>query len=286
MREDWYTATVDKPFALVVGALESFFPYVNTEEARPLLRYQFACDGKFGDDRMFRVDGQEIGHTMITASSDTTPMVVKAVRELWPRHRVARVDVCEDYVGDGAFESMDDLLVAVAVEKGLRLDQAGDWLRKNGRTRYVGSRKSTTMVRLYEKGWEQYHHHKARGTAPPDDFDITRTRFETQLRPPSADKEAVATYTPSQVVAYSEWTRHANALMTGFQFAVPARAVKSRSPHERKMANLAKQYALTLTKQLELCDGSYELLGQSLMDVVREVADASDACKRIMKAKI
>jgi len=142
------------------------------------------------------------------------------------------------------------------------------------------------MVRLYEKGWEQFHRCKATGTCLPDDFDITRTRFETQLRPPSADKQVVGTFTPAQVFAYSEWVRYTHSLMTGFILATPSIAQRSRSPHARKIANLARQYGLTLKKQMEIDGGSYELLGRTLMNAVAEIDQAAEACKRVLKGKV
>jgi hypothetical protein len=181
------------------------------------------------------------------------------------------VDVCEDYSGQGVFEQLDGLFVDIAVQHGLRLDQAGDWLRENGRTRYIGSRSSTTMTRVYEKGWQQYADAKANGTKLPEDFDITRTRVETQLRPPSKDKHAAAKYSCADVVAYSTWTRDASERLTGYELAVPLKATKGRSAHDKKMHHLAKQYGLTLRAELARQDGSFELLGKALIDAVNEI---------------
>lgn len=285
MRFDWYSATVPVPLCGVLMALRRFFPYGNEEQVRALSRYDDAIESKFGEDRLFRLDGQTDNKTtLITASSDMCPSVVAAIREVWPDHNVSRIDACQDFVGSTVFEDMDALLVDVALDRGLKLDQMGDWHRKNGRTRYVGARSSVSRGRLYEKGWQQFDLAAAGRADLPDDFDITRTRLETQLRPPSRDKLAASKYSPEDVVAYSEWTKWAHSLMLGFEFAVPLKADRKRSPHDMKMLHLAKQYGRTISKQLELCDGSFELLGKSLFDFVQEIEERSLRCANIARA--
>jgi hypothetical protein len=287
MRFDWYSATVPAPLQTVLGALRTFFPYGCEEPVRALPRYDDAVESAFGEERLFRLDGQtEKKCTLITASSDTCPMVVAAIRQVWNDHNVSRIDACQDFTGDTVFEDMDALLVNVALTQGIRLDQAGDWFRKDGRTRYIGARSSISMIRLYEKGWEQYAKAKAGQHGLPDDFDITRTRLETQLRPPSRDKLSASKYTPDDVAAYADWTKWAHTLMLGFELAAPLKAERKRSPHDRKMLHLAKQYGLTLKAELARCGGSLEDLGRSLIDRVDQVEELARRCVAIPKDKL
>lgn len=286
MRFDWYSATVPVPLSGVLGALRGFFPYGCEEQVRALSRYDDAIESKFGEDRLFRLDGQTDNKcTLITASSDMCPPVVAAIRAVWPDHNVSRIDACQDFVGATVFEDMDALLVDVALDRGLKLDQMGDWHRKTGRTRYVGARSSVSRGRLYEKGWQQFDLAASGRADLPEDFDITRTRLETQLRPPSRDKLAASKYSPDDVVAYADWTKWAHTLMLGFEFAAPLKADRKRSPHDMKKLHMVKQYGRTLIKELELCGGSLHDFGQSLLDTVREIEERSQRCANVARAQ-
>lgn len=271
MRIDWYSATVAAPFENLSRSLSSQFPWAQPGTVRPFGRYDHAMEWSCGDDRICRLDyNEENVASLVTASSDNAPRVAGYLREHWP-HSVSRIDVCEDYSGDKVFEQLDGLFVSIAMQHGLKLDQAGDWLRENGRTRYIGSRSSTTMTRVYEKGWQQYADAKANGTKLPDDFDISRTRVETQLRPPSKDKQAAAKYSCADVVAYSTWTRDASERLSGYELAKPLKATKSRSPHDKKLHYLMKQYGPTLLVELARQQGSFEQLGKVLIDGVHDI---------------
>lgn len=286
-RFDWYSATVPAPLPVVSRSLATFFPYVFEERVRAISRYDDAVEGVFGDERFYRLDAQSGAQTtLITSSSDNCPSVVAAVRQMWPDHNVSRVDVCQDFTGETVFDDVDALLVSVAVDRGIRLDQCGDWLRRDGRTRYIGSRSSTCMVRWYEKGWEQFAKAASGHESLPDDFDLTRSRLETQLRPPSRDKLAASKYTPDDVTAYADWTKWAYSLLLGFELAAPLKADRKRSPHDRKMLHLAKQYGLTLRAELSRCGGSFEDFGRSIMDRVADVEALSLRCASIPKPKI
>lgn len=271
MRFDWYSATVAAPFENLSRCLSAEYEWAQPATVKPFPRYDYATQWTCGDEQILRMDYQhEKGSALVSATSHNAPRAAGYLREHWT-HSVSRLDVCEDYTGEGVFEQLDSLFVGIAVQHGVRLDQAGDWLRQNGRTRYIGSKKSTTLTRVYEKGWQQYADAKANGTKLPEDFDITRTRVETQLRPPSKDKQAAAKYSCADVVAYSTWTRDANLRLTGYEIATPLKESRGRSPHAKKLHHLAKQYGLTLKAELARLDGSFELLGKSLIDAVNDI---------------
>lgn len=286
MRFDWYSATIRHPFENFTQCVTSEFEWAIPESVRPFTRYDRATEFKCGDDRVCRVDFNDAtGDALVTASSDNAPRIAAYLRKSWPDHSVSRADVCEDYTGAGVFDRLDSLFVNVAVAEGLRLDQAGDWLRQNGRTRYIGSRSSSTMVRVYEKGWQQVDEAKKTGAGLPDDFDITRTRVETQVRPQSRDKKAAAKYSPADIMAYASWTRKAHSLMAGFELAVPLKQTRARSDHEKKMHHLAKQYGNTIKAELERCHGSFEALGASMFDQVVQVEKHAVRAAHVATAK-
>ena len=141
------------------------------------------------------------------------------------------------------------------------------------------------MVRVYEKGWQQVSEATKSGKGLPDDFDITRTRVETQLRPQSRDKKAAGKYSCVEVVGYATWTRQAHSLLAGFDVAAPLKQSRPRSDHERKMHHLAKQYGKTLKAQLALCGGSFELLGKVLIDEVNDAEDKNSRAANVAKVK-
>ena len=286
MRFDWYSATVKGDFENLSASLARDFEWAQLHDVRPFTRYDAAQEFICGDERVVRLDyNHDTESALITASSDNAPRVVNYLRQHYPSHSVSRVDVCEDFTGQGVFEKLDAMFVGVAENEGLRLDMAGDWHRQRGRTRYIGARTSTSMVRVYEKGWQQFEQARAAGTPLPDDFDITRTRVETQVRPHSKDKRSAATYTCADVASYAAWTRHAHSLLAGFELAAPAKDSRARSPHEKKLHHLAKQYARTLRTELERQGGSFELLGKVLIDEVNDIERNALRAAQIAKPK-
>jgi hypothetical protein len=74
--------------------------------------------------------------------------------------------------------------------------------------------------------------------------------------------------------------------MLGFELATPLKAERKRSPHDRKMLHLAKQYGLTLKAELARCGGSLEDLGRSLIDRVDQVEELARRCVAIPKHKV
>lgn len=286
MKFDYYSATVRHPLKTVADCLAAEFEWAEADEVRPSARYDRAIQFNYADERVCKLEGQDATQSvLITASGHHTPKMVGYLRNGWPDHSVSRMDVCQDYTGEGVFESMDSTLVRLALDTGIRLDQAGDWHRQNGRTRYVGAPKSPTRVRLYEKGWQMLEEAKRGLRELPDDFDITRTRLEVQVRPQSRDKAKCASYTAAEVMAYAPWTRQAYALLSGFELAVPLKEVRPRSAHHKKLFHLAKQYSRTLLAELSIQDGSFEGLGKRLIDEVHEIERSVRRAAAIAQAK-
>lgn len=272
MRFDWYSATIKHPFENFIDGVTREFEWALPERVHPYKRYDRATAFDCGDERILRADSnEESGDILVTATSHNAPRIADYLRQLYPDHSVSRADVCEDYTGHGVFDQLDSLFVGFALKGGIKLNQHGDWLRKDGRTRYVGSPSSSSMVRVYEKGWQQYYEAKKTGSPIAEGFDITRTRVETQVRPQSRDKKAAAKYSASDIMSYSTWTREAHSLMAGFQLAAPLKHTRARSDHEQKMCHLAKQYGNTITAELERCHGSFEALGSSIFEHIQQL---------------
>jgi len=183
---DWYTASVPvNPRRLVHDLktalnadLDQLRPFPRYDAAVRLLRLadnQRAADlhwGRAYDEPLFQTSGLLAGNA------------VSALRAISPEHRVTRMDSALD-VHDSAISISADVLPRlkkIAARRRMGTSLQGDWLRGlDGRTIYLGSRKSATFMRIYEKGPE---------TGRPD---LDWLRFEVQHRPHSTRKSDAAT---------------------------------------------------------------------------------------------
>lgn len=141
------------------------------------------------------------------ASGQHTDDFVPIVRGLWPdRHSVSRADAAEDFDQGDAWDLLLRECLAMAEDRSLAIDQQGDWIRgETGRTFYVGSRKSPSHVRLYEKGKQM----RGLAATPEEAEKISRgwVRLELQVRPVKEGKWAAATAAPEELWGYSRWTK-------------------------------------------------------------------------------
>ena len=71
------------------------------------------------------------------------------------------MDSCADFDEPGAFERLLGPCTEVKKAHRLKGSKAGDWedFPEDGRTMYIGSPKSVTMARLYEKGKQPEYRH-------------------------------------------------------------------------------------------------------------------------------
>jgi hypothetical protein len=135
----------------------------------------------------------------VVLSSGACDELVSVVRRRWA-HRVSRSDVAKDYDFEGSFEELYKPLEKLGHEQRpnrVGSETVGDWLRaENGRTLYLGAKKSRWLCRIYEKGHEQRSKH------PDQEFSLNWTRVEVQARPRgAADKEAMSRMSPDEVFA-------------------------------------------------------------------------------------
>lgn len=236
-----------------------------------MVRYDDAFKCSFANRRVFDINFQRsTGSTLLTTSGQFCPDVVDHFRSVHPVHGVSRIDACVDFTGETVFDQINALMVDIALGKGLKLAKDGDWDRAFGRTTYIGAPKSPVRVRVYEKGVQQFQEAAALKLPLDDDFDITRSRFEAQLRPKSADKTLVSTYSPSDVIAHSEWTRYAYGLISGCDLAPTLKAAISRTTQEQKEISLVTQYGRILMNRLELEGGDLTAFGAYLVSLYSE----------------
>lgn len=206
MQFDWYQATIDStPASIIDAAMGSLAGAHDVEH--------LDHGGKgYKATALIRDRGQDTLATLLYRSASAMPNlkgtshnavpVSDMIRKHWPKHSVSRLDVAEDMAADGLFENIEDRMRRIArghaIESGkVIIPDASE----KGRTYYVGSPTSATMVRLYEKGL----HEISRGNA---DADPHHVRLEIQARPQKAAKQRFATIAPAAVWGSSKWTQH------------------------------------------------------------------------------
>lgn len=122
-----------------------------------------------------------------------------AVKQVYPRHKVSRVDSCIDMTGQGLFDQLHAMMDDLREAKGLYRRSFGFAAPENGRSFYLGSPQAPVQVRCYEKGLKSI----GDGYTDADPFHV---RLEVQVRPRSAEKHAYAAMSASDVWGGAAWS--------------------------------------------------------------------------------
>lgn len=262
IRVDGYSATTTE--ANYLQLVDLFGPGLEVKAGRGF--HQFG-------NRLALIDGsKEVGavlwggnhgdRSMIEVKGERSPEVVERLRASFP-HRVTRMDACADFDAPGAFEALLEPLIYVKRKHRLIGKKEGDWedFPERGRTMYVGSTKSTTMVRLYEKGKQAEYLHLARPNW---------ARAEVQVRPGTRDaKEEFAAVSAADAWGASVWTREFAALVLEDHIDPhPAGSTWRQSDLETRLSWLCRQYGPTLLELLGEV-GNWQCVGQSLGEVIQ-----------------
>lgn len=259
MRFDWYAASIEaKPKAVVLGLFDSL-ECNDHEELKPRNGYENARALIRDGEKVASVQwGGNGGLPFAWSSGEHAPRFAESVRKCW-RHRVSRVDVCEDFSDATAWPSLSKQLLSVADGHRVNVDHAGDHHRgERGRTLMAGSRKSVAMVRLYEKG-------KQLGQDP------NWVRAEIEVKPQQKDsKLKLSTAEPNQFWGVSRWARDYYAFMMRAEIeAIQAGTIFKQSDYDRRVVWMIKQYGKTLAEMLEK-SGTACALGNVLEQKLRE----------------
>lgn len=276
-RFDWYQASVAAEVRPLMAALCD-----GLADGRPRWEAMQKAPHGFGfGARLHDMDGPLLmvwwggmhirPHVVI--SGEGAKVGAKLLRSDFPEHYVSRVDVCTDYGDSGAYDRLQDMALAVAVDRGIVIDTRGDHLiTKQGRTLYLGSTKSHTRMRLYDKAAElraKYAGQLAKLAEVP----TTLARMEFQVRPATpAAKAAAARAEPVALMGSAAWTRDLVERVEGLALE-PFEAGKSwrQSDHDRAYAAMLAQYGATLFRQLDDL-GSPECVGLQLFADLAERA--------------
>jgi hypothetical protein len=122
-----------------------------------------------------------------TESYDT-PALYAALCEHFPGLWFpSRLDVAADWEDPALFDRIRGILVKFALDRDVKISQAGDWVRGCKRTLYLYSRQSRFFVRLYE-----YRQHHGYGPA---------VRLELEAKPKHREQRAtLAAWSPADIL--------------------------------------------------------------------------------------
>ncbi len=155
---------------------------------------------------VFRVNAGSTGglmpNLMLTGGHGACASLAPKLQEAFPGARLSRADAALDWSQEGLW---DDLLrMARLLSKGNRkLGGVRVIESETGRTFYLGSRKSTVSLRVYEKDMER----AAKGVIDAADIDPDLIRIEWTFRPQSKSKAGMAVLSPGQMIRTSVWGR-------------------------------------------------------------------------------
>lgn len=267
LKFDWYQATLlnhpENPasdewanlLAKDLGTSVEWAPGLNGYENQAILR-------RDGDVKARVTWGGRNVRPNAWSSGDSSPEFARLMRAKYP-HSVSRCDIAYDVNGPCAFERMAKRCLAVADERGVSVEHAGDWHRKEkGRTLYFGSRKSEVRARLYEKGLEQRN--KAPNEQAASEIPKDWTRLELVIRPHKKQKKTyAASVAPEKFFGWSIWSQLLVERVIDLDIPRIDRMSWVRTDDQEALAWLVRQYGAVLTREKARL-GSWELLGRVL----------------------
>jgi len=258
---DWYQTTVktsNPQESGLVAAILSAYPLTDYAPCSPQNGYRYG--GKFvrGSSIVCRLSWGGQPGVNVMATSDNSPALSEALRQLRIAHSPTRIDTAIDWEEEGLFESLTGGLVAFAQERRLAIMQVGDWINGKGRTLYIGSKDSVVRLVLYEKGFEQGCTHRPHWV-----------RLEARIRPKGDARAQAMTFDPMDVFACGWLSDALNAI--NFEHDLSRRSIGTlwrQSDTERARAALLKQYGAIMSAWSEDVGGWAEL-GQAIGEALQ-----------------
>lgn len=263
---DWYTASVPAPPDELVDTMLKHFDQAVLDSIEPRRRYDhgIAIHAGYDNTKLCEIHwGRNYDSPLWQATGSATILSAPALRRWYPKHNVTRLDAALDVYDSGLDFATDVLPAARSIieDRRMRSRLDGDWINpENGRTIELGSRKSATYCRVYEKGPEQ-------------GIDADWIRIEVQHRPHSKMKRAASSLQAKTLLAsFPAAAELAHALNIPVPEADTASLSRPRTPtdDDRKLRYLAHQYGDFLRRLLERHNGDAG-------SAYAEVLDAADA---------
>lgn len=303
MREDWFQATVKLPPVCVLSKVGLIGDSViqDTKSARKMhypYGFQVIRDGMKIAAGGFH-DYHEGQHTHILATSDNAPEIANLLRTEFGKHlHVTRIDVCQDFETQEAFDSIRKIAKKIAKDHRVSFpayeDSVHSW---SGRTQYIGSKSAECMARLYDKGYEQLAKWSNQSGMPrfhPEDIDKIelsdgRTihpkdliRLELQVRPKDPEaRQTIALLEPAQVWGFSKWSKELAEKVFNLELERFYFQQKKHTTDERALRVMCSQYGKVLMKLHLSMDLSDQELGAHIIKTVRQMNSEKTAIPKV-----
>lgn len=200
--------------------------------------------------------GERFEWPHVTASGEDAPDLADLLRSEKIPHAVARVDACADVDAPGTFEHFERTLLEVLPA---RITRTQYKQTKNGQpasTLYLGSRKSESFARVYEKGKES-----------PDRYSPDTVRLEVQSRPSGPDrKQWAASATPHEVMSLPKWSGEMLGLVQLDRLPTPVRAERV-SDLDGALEAMGRQYGRRVRELAARHGGDLDAVSADLLRV-------------------
>lgn len=242
-RFDWYEATFEvlDPVAVAQTIAERVGGSISGAKGRNgyALCAVVEVDGHVLARVFYRCKRVEEVHVEITGAACDD--VVPVLREVWPDHRVSRVDSAVDFAAE--FEQLDKVVLAFAEARGLK----HRWFANSdgGATRYLGARSSEVQMRVYKKTEELRARYPHQAHEVPDGI----VRVEITVRPNSKTKGRVSTMTPDEIFGLSKWGQAFAAEFLGIEAERVPTHFREVTDWNRLVTHLAYQYGPAIQRR-------------------------------------
>lgn len=206
-----------------------------------------------------------------------SPAVAAAIRAMPCDHRPTRIDSCLDQSRPGLFAQLHDLAKRTEDKHGVLLNYAGAALDNDerGTTIYLGSPKSQSFVRIYQKGLQLAEKQGMRPDQVPPEM-LNWVRSEAVFRPQKKPAKLYATVvSPADVWGVSPWTHEFAKVALSIDAERVNVSQRRESNHERALRAMSSQYRAHIEQLLKDCQWDYA----EAMAVIADLAGLTERDK-------
>lgn len=244
--------------------------------------YNLVKDGETICQTLTGGAGSAEGTHQIRVQGAASPRVVELIRELIPGHAPSRIDVAEDFCGEGFFDWIIARAEEIAINRKVTLRREGEgWYehqRDKGRTLYLGSRNSAVFLRIYERGKKLLNEGQQ--------ADPNYVRVEVEIKPKSKAKALLGMIQPDGYWGASRWTQELAQVMGADAVQrIKVGTVWSKPDMERAIQALARQYGATLMQLVEDTGGAEQAL-QVVRDAMTGNREIKQALERVKQNEV
>lgn len=261
MRVDWYQATVPEKGPSVLGLMggHKAFDLCDFDRVGARNSYSDAVSVVRGGNQVALVMWGGVNEgANVCFTGPSAPIGREFIREHWPAHRVSRVDSCEDYCEDGAWDVLESLCETIADTHDVKLRHNGDFYRReDGRTLYLGGKTSPVQVRCYEKGRQM----RSLGV---ETADLRWVRAEVQIRPPSRVKGVIGQLSERELWGCAKFSSEFMRLLDSKEVKATPMNEYRPSDDERAYKAMLRQYGPLLRRLAET--QGWDMLGRTIGD--------------------